>query len=119
MADDDIEWVEGIPFKKPDEEGQARPNNPDGKDLRLETARWIKANPELADLFLHFAKEMSSRTPSFGIGLIAERVRWQVVYDKGKDEYKVNNNYRAYIARWIIAREPSLEKCMTFRTVRY
>jgi len=119
MSDDNIEWVDGVPFKKPEEEEGARQNNPEGKDLRLETARWIKENPQLADLFLHFAREMAARSQSFGIGLVAERVRWQVVYDKGKDEYKVNNNYRAYIARWIIAKEPSLEKCIRFRTVRY
>lgn len=115
----DVVWVEGIPFKNPSHEEDDVPNNPDGKDLRLEAARWIRNHPEIANMFFDFAKQMAARAKKFGIGLIAERVRWQVMYEKGEETYKINNNFRAYIARWIIAKEPALEAHFEFRKVRY
>jgi len=87
-------------------------------NLRERAAAWIRKNPGVVDLFLRFALEMASRRRRFGIGLIAERVRWEGLFQPGK-AYAGNNSYRAYIARWRIAQEPALEKWMQFRKVRY
>lgn len=109
-----IEYVDGVPFKKPEvEEGSL----PERTDLRRETAKWIRENPQVANLFLKFALEMASRKQAFGISLITERVRWETYFEWG-DKYKINNNYRAYIARWIIAKELSVEAFLRFRKVR-
>lgn len=113
-----VEWVDGVPFRRPGEEAEPRENNPGGRDLRAEAARWIAQNPEVAELFLRFARDMASRGRCFGIGLITERVRWEIILQL-KDKYKINNNHRAYIARWIIAKDPSVEPFLRFRGTRY
>ncbi len=115
---DDVEYVDGIPFKNPDSEEEARINNPDRKNLRYETAKWIKANPNTANLFLRFARQMAERRRLFGVKQLAERIRWECIFERGED-YKINNNYPAYIARWIIAKEPWIEEFIRFRKVRY
>ncbi len=115
---DGTEIVEGIRFKKPDQEAENPPNNPTGKDLRVETAKWIKANPVTSNLFFEEAKKCAKKGRKFGINALAERVRWEVTIEWGLP-FKVNNNHNPYIARWIIARDPSIEPFIRFRHTKY
>jgi hypothetical protein len=103
----------------PKHEDPSPQNNPDKRDLRKETEAWIQANPDVAKLFLHFARELASKQRHFGIGLITERVRYEQEISTSPGKFKVNNNWRSYIARWLIAQDPGLEKWMSFREVRY
>ena len=124
LADDytpeGTERVEGILFAKPSTEEENPENNPEGKNLRLEAARWIKSNRRVALLFYDYAKKAAKQKTPFGIKLIAERVRWEVEMEWGaKDKFKVNNNHCPYIARWIIAQEPEIQKYIRFRKVKY
>mgnify|MGYP003146859338 CR=1 FL=1 len=124
LADDytpeGTERVEGILFAKPSTEEENPENNPEGKNLRLEAARWIKENKKVADLFFKYAQDAAKQQQAFGIKLIAERVRWQVVIVWGvKNKFKVNNNHCPYIARWIIARDRTIERFIRFRKVKY
>ena len=114
----EIEMIEGIPFKSPRHEEANDHNNPDGKDLRVETARWIKSHPEVAKLFLKHAKESAEAGQAFGMKALAEQVRWQTKIKHGKG-YKISNNHIAYIARWIIAEDPTIEEFLRFRNVKY
>jgi len=114
----EIEMIEGVPFKSPRHEEENDHNNPDGKDLRIETARWIKKNPEIARLFLRYANALARKGRPFGMKLIAERVRWETYFEKG-ESYKISNNHTAYIARWIIAEDPTIEEFLRFRNVKY
>jgi len=106
----------GIP--DPDDVGPARENNPFGEDLRRAAEKWITANPDVYRLFIRFALEMSTKGRRFGVKLLAERVRWEVTFTYGLD-YKVNNNYTAYIARMLVADHPSLTPFIQFRKTRY
>jgi len=115
---DEIEMVEGVPFKSPKFEDRNGPNNPGGKDLRVETARWIKKHPDVARLFLRYANALAQKERPFGMKLIAERVRWETYFNHG-ESYKISNNHTAYIARWIIAKDPSIENFIRFRNVKY
>lgn len=113
-----VSYVEGVPFKNPYHEERSQDNNPEGKDLRVATAQWIKRYPLVSELFLRYCRQMAEKRRRFGISLITERVRWEIHLTTG-EEYKLNNNHRAYIARWVIAKDPSIEPWLVFRKVRY
>lgn len=99
----------------------ARPNNPEGRDLRAEAQRFIEEHPEVYALFERFALEAAAKRRPFGIGLLAERVRWEAIVVGGasEDGYKVNNNHRAYLARKLLADHPQLEGLLRFRRTQY
>lgn len=89
-------------------------------DLRRAAARWIKSHPKAMALFLKFAREMVFQKRKFGIGLLTERVRWQYkIEGKRAQDYKINNSFRAYFSRWLIAKDPQIESYMEFRAVSY
>jgi len=94
-------------------------NPPPKKNLRMETERWLASNPEVAQLFLRFARELAARRRPFGIGLITERVRYECAISTSPSKFKINNNWRSYISRWLIAQDPRLEEWISFREVKY
>jgi len=93
-------------------------NNPEKLDLRAKTAKWISDNPKIAKLFLEMARQLQSQGKKFGAKYLAEKVRWEYSFRYG-DEFKISNNNTAYIARWLIKQDPSLESCMKFREVSW
>jgi len=105
-------------FKKPKEIEPAAGESPGDRDLRRQAAKWILKHPAIARLFLKYARAMASRKRRFSASLITERVRWHVTFNYG-EKYKINNNHRAYIARWLIEQDPRLEEYLVFRKVRY
>lgn len=107
-------------FGSPMEVNPAIKNNPRRIDLRRAARRWIKGHPKAMKLFLKFARDMVFQRRMFGIGLLTERVRWQYkIEGKRANDYKINNNHRAYIARWLIERDAKIEPYIEFREVRY
>lgn len=116
-----IDECEDLPlFAKPKAQGPAVDNNPKKVDLREAAAQWISEHPKACEWLLSFARILASRQCQFGIGLLVERLRWEgVVEGWGDGEYKVSNNHRAYIARWLIAQDPNLERYLKFRKVHY
>lgn len=90
------------------------PQDPTLRDLAED---WIEANPEAMALFRRFADEMRCRGKRFGIGQLTERVRWECAVTTRGDTFKINNNYRAYIARRLIEDDPRLEGLIETRKV--
>ena len=76
--------------------------------LRELATQWMDDNPEAMRHFAGFAEQLRARGRRFGIGLLAERVRWEMTMRGGDEDFKVNNNFRAYIARRLIADDPRL-----------
>jgi len=105
-------------IKDPAHVEPARENNPDHENLREATAAWIKENPWVFDLFLKFAREMAREGQPFGAKLLAERVRWECLIQK-RGEYKLNNNYVAYIARRLISADQTLVRLIRFRKTQW
>lgn len=105
-------------FAKPAVEEPSLPNNPEKLDLRMKAEEFIKTNPSIMALYLKFARELKERGRRFGIGFLTERIRWEC-YVKSNEKFKICNNHRAYIARWLIARDPELEAFMTFRETKW
>jgi hypothetical protein len=110
--------MQGVEILTPQHEDPARENNPENVDLAVAAKKWMDAHPEIYELFKTFAQELVRLKRPFGIGLLTERVRWECATLYGED-YKINNNYRAYIARALIRDVPELEKYIRFRQVRY
>ncbi len=93
-------------------------NNPDKEDLRKKCAEWIGNHPRVADLFLEMARNLRDQGQRFGAKYLAEKVRWEYSF-RYHEEFKISNNNTAYVARWLIRQDPSLEKCMRFRAVAW
>lgn len=53
-----------------------------------------------------------------GIAVIFERLRWHAAIETTDEEYKLNNNHRAYYARLLMANEPDLRGMFELRTSR-
>ncbi len=79
--------------------------------------KWIAANPDGFKMFEFYALEAASTGKRFGIGQIAERVRWETRIKK-LGAFKVNNNHRSYIARELVRRHPQLKDLIEFRSVK-
>lgn len=93
-------------------------NPPPKKDLRKEAEKFIVEKPEVYRLFARFALQMLERgRRRFGISLLTERVRWEVLTTWAPDErgLKINNNHRPYIARQLIEDHPELEDVIQCR----
>ena len=93
-------------------------NNTNKEDLRKATAEWIDQNPKLYTLFKRFSKEMVDHNRKFGMKQLAERIRWETVLS-GVGEYKIPNDYVAYIARRIADDVPGAKKLLRFTETRY
>lgn len=67
-------------------------------------------NPVVYATLCHLARERLSRIGSqkLGIGQLTEVCRWEIAMRTNDPEFKINNNYRAYYARLIMATEPDL-----------
>lgn len=108
--------VSSSPFVEPKRVAPAVETNPAKRNLREAAAAWIGTHPDACALLLKFARELAAKGKRFGVKLLVERLRSEgPVEDRGRDEYKVNNAYTAYLARWLIGQDPSLEKHMRFR----
>jgi hypothetical protein len=85
------------------------------RDARI----FLAARPEVWTLFLVFAEPMRRLGRRFGIGLLAERVRWEVrtTWTPEARGYRLNNNHRAYLARYPVAVDPRLGPLLTTRRV--
>ena len=79
-------------------------------DLAMKAYEFMVGNPHMMNYFEHFALEALAAEFQFGIGQLTERIRWEVnLYNKIADEkWKISNNHRAYISRWLLLRYPQL-----------
>ncbi len=85
--------------------------------LRDRAEKWVGDNPEVFALFEKFALQIAQRKRKFGMKLIAERVRYEVMmsWDKDSEGFKVNNSYVSHIARILAEKHPHLAEWIEFR----
>lgn len=98
---------EGYYFDGLFHEGE-EPRRPRRQKSRLEIEFEIfdADNPRVWELFKRFAFEAIDKgKKKLSVALIVERIRWEVyIVTDSDDDFKVNNNHRAYYARkWIDA----------------
>jgi hypothetical protein len=87
-------------------------------DLRERAEKWVGENPEIYRLFVRFAEDLATLGKRFGIGLLAERVRWECAVSFPDKKWKVNNSYRAYLARRLMEEVPGCRTLIETRRVR-
>lgn len=66
-----------------------------------------------------FALEARDSGRRFGIKLLLERVRWEVVIHFNKPDLKINNSYAPYIARALINKHPDLAALIICRKTKW
>jgi len=69
-----------------------------------------ESNPRVYEVLVRLAREWVARTGrhKLGIGALYERARWENALATTDPDFRLNNNYRAFYARMIMAREPDL-----------
>jgi hypothetical protein len=85
--------------------------------LRQKAEKWIAENEPTMALFVKFAEERRARARHFGIGALTERVRWECGLSIFESP-KINNNFRAYIARELVRRDPRLADLIECRVTK-
>ena len=73
---------------------------------------FITRHPRVWELFCDFTFEMIGRGfKNYSAYAISERIRWELdsAGDDGQSNFKLNNNYRPYFARWFMDQHPEHE----------
>lgn len=92
-----------------------------GPNGKLEAAFWEfhQNNPTVYRLLVRYARQWRQYHTHCSINLLFERVRWAYfVKIKSQDNFRLNNNHRAFYARMIERREPDLHDFFRLRQQR-
>lgn len=83
---------------------------PDGTKLEKEFIRFHLENPSVYTVLVALAREWVRKTgrDKLGIGMLWERMRWDIYIATSDPEFKLSNNHRAFYARLIMLREKDL-----------
>jgi hypothetical protein len=84
--------------------------------LRAQAHTWMNDHPIAMGLFEELAVAAARRGRKFGAKLLAERIRWEMRIERIDEDYKINNNYVAYVARELIKRHPMLVNFISVRS---
>lgn len=86
--------------------------------IHREFQSWAAANPKAVELFFRFADEAWEHgRRTIGAKLIVERIRWETSIITSGEDYKINNNYTAYLARMYVKKKPERDTLFKFREV--
>jgi hypothetical protein len=76
-------------------------------------AAFLDANPRVYDIIVRLARQAKrAGHTKCGMSMLFEVVRWEVfitTHDPSDPGFKINNNYRAWFARFVMACEPDLD----------
>ena len=72
--------------------------------------RFHSDNPRVYQVLVRLAREWVNRFGSHNLGVatLYETARWQITLATNDAEFRLNNNWRSYYARLIMAQEPDL-----------
>lgn len=75
------------------------------------------ANPQVYRILVRLAREWIQRTGrhKIGIGALFKRARWKITISTSDPEFKLNNNFRAFYARLIMAEHTELADVFDLR----
>ena len=70
-------------------------------------ASFCRDNPAFLALFERFALDAAAAgLTRYSADAILHRIRWHVRVEMRGEDYRVNNDYAAGLARWFVARHP-------------
>lgn len=85
--------------------------------LRERFEQYDTMNPHVYGLFRRFALEaVDAGNTALSASLICERIRWEVQVVTRGDQFKINNNYRAFYSRKFMQQFPMYDG---FFRIRY
>jgi hypothetical protein len=85
------------------------PDYEEGATIRERWWAFHSANLHVYDMLRDMALELKSRgIRHYGIAALYEALRYRYAVQTGGDSFKLNNSYRAYYSRFLMAREPLL-----------
>lgn len=86
------------------------PGDEDELSMTRRFERFHADNPVVYETLVRLARQWVSRTGRHRLGIksLCERARWDIAFITDDPDYKINNNWTAYYARLIMAREPDL-----------
>lgn len=94
------------------------PQSP-ASQLEAEFWEFHALNPRVYELFDRFTRYAISRgRRRFSVSVIIERIRWETTIETAGDDFKINNNHRAYYARLWMRDNPAYEGFFATREVR-
>lgn len=90
---------------------------PKPKPVAERAREWLEKNPKVYAEFKRFFYEaIMAGVTKMSADMIAHRVRWESkIKSGGKDDFKVNNNVVAFMARRIIEEDPRQADVFEFR----
>lgn len=84
--------------------------------IREAFLRFHHENPHIYDEIVKLARRArGAGSTRIGIGMVFEVMRWRHTIGSSGDDFKLNNNYRSYYARMVMAREPDLHEIFETR----
>lgn len=83
--------------------------------FRKEADEWIDANPDAWEFIVSEACKSASMGLMFSVKQLAEYVRWHFRVNRGRSEFKLNNNWTAAFARRLGEEHPELKQYMNLR----
>jgi hypothetical protein len=87
-------------------------------DHATAAAHWIATHPRAMALFESMALRRAAVRQPFGMKALVETVRWHHAIDTDQtEEWKLNNNFTSYLARWLIDRHPEIASFIELRHV--
>lgn len=77
-------------------------------ELQAEFDRYHQDNPQVYEAFKRLTFQLiSAGRENFSASAVVERIRWGVsIGEYGPDDFKINNNYRAFYARLFHVEHP-------------
>jgi hypothetical protein len=80
-------------------------------ELQAEFDRYHQENPKVYEAFKRLTFQLiSAGRENFSASAVVERIRWGVsIGEYGPDDFKINNNYRAFYARLFHVEHPQHE----------
>jgi len=79
--------------------------------------RFHRDNPHVYANLRQMALAMARRGRRCGIATLYEALRWRYLWTRG-DDFKLNNNWRAFYSRMLMEREPELDGFFEIREQR-
>ena len=69
--------------------------------LKQQWWKWHKENPHVWDLFQRYTFDaINAGYKNYSVASIIERIRWHADIETKGDTFKINNNHKAYYARY-------------------
>jgi hypothetical protein len=95
-----------------------QPCLPFGQTLADQFESFHQANPKVYVVLVRLAREWIKRTGrhKIGIGALFERARWEIAIETSDPEFKLNNNFRSFYARLIMADNEDLGDIFNLRS---